>query len=101
MKIIYDWLEPQLVRDILVFLEFANFYWRFIQKFSRIAALLISILRTTTVHLIAKDPVDVSEKSTVDRVSDNKVDRAKVGTKAAKFKSHDKSKSKNLIQALA
>ena len=52
-------------------------------------------------YLIAKDPVNVNEKSTVDRVSDNKVDRAKIGTKIAKFKSYDKSKGKNLIQALA
>ena len=42
-----DWLEPKLVRNIQVFLGFANFYWQFIQGFSRITASLISILKTT------------------------------------------------------
>ena len=35
------------MRDIEVFLRFANFYRRFIQKFSRIAALLTSMLKTS------------------------------------------------------
>ncbi len=43
-----DWLEPQLVRDIQVFLRFANFYRRFIQGFSRLAAPLNSMLKTTS-----------------------------------------------------
>ncbi len=38
------WPKPQSVRDILVFLGFAKFYRRFIQNFSRIAALLTSML---------------------------------------------------------
>ena len=46
IKAVRDWLEPQSVRDIQVFLRFANFYRRFIQRFSRPAALLISILTT-------------------------------------------------------
>ena len=41
------WPEPKSIRDIQVFLGFANFYQRFIQGFSRIAALLISMLKTT------------------------------------------------------
>ncbi len=41
------WPEPQSVRDIQVFLGFANFYRRFIQNFSRIAVPLTSMLRTT------------------------------------------------------
>ncbi len=40
--------EPQSVRDIQVFLGFANFYRRFIRNFSRIAAPLTSMLRTTS-----------------------------------------------------
>ena len=35
-----------LIKDIQVFIGFANFYWRFIQGFSRIAAPLTSILKT-------------------------------------------------------
>ena len=34
-------------QDIQVFLGFANFYWRFIQGFSKIAAPLTSMLKTT------------------------------------------------------
>ena len=36
-----------LIRDIQVFLGFANFYWRFIQGFSRIIAPYNSLLKTT------------------------------------------------------
>ncbi len=47
IEVIKDLPELQLVRDIQVFLSFANFYKRFIKNFNRIAAPLISILRTT------------------------------------------------------
>ncbi len=42
-----NWLEPQSVRDIQVFLDFANFYRRFIKNISEIVALLTSIFQTT------------------------------------------------------
>ena len=35
---IVDWLEPQSIRDIQVFLRFCNFYRRFIEGYSRITA---------------------------------------------------------------
>ena len=38
--------EPKSVRDIQVFLRFANFYWQFIQGFSRIATPLTFMLKT-------------------------------------------------------
>ena len=47
IEVVKDWPEPKSVRDIQVFLGFANFYWRFIQGFSRIAAPLTSMLKTT------------------------------------------------------
>ena len=47
IEVVKKWPEPKSVQDIQVFLGFANFYRRFIQGFSRIAALLISILKTT------------------------------------------------------
>ena len=47
IEIIKDWPESKSVRDIQVFLGFANFYWRFIQGFSKIAAPLTSMLKTT------------------------------------------------------
>ena len=47
IEIVKDWPEPKSVRNIQVFLGFANFYQQFIQSFSRIAALLTSMLKTT------------------------------------------------------
>ena len=47
IKVVKDWPEPKSVRDIQVFLGFANFYRRFIQGFSKIAAPLTSMLKTT------------------------------------------------------
>ncbi len=47
IEAVKTWPEPQSVRDIQVFLGFVNFYRRFIQNFSRIAAPLTSMLRTT------------------------------------------------------
>ena len=47
IKVVKNWPEPKSVRDIQVFLGFANFYQRFIQGFSRIVTPLTSILKTT------------------------------------------------------
>ena len=47
IEAVKQWPEPQSVRDIQVFLRFANFYQRFIQGFSRIAAPLTSMLKTS------------------------------------------------------
>ncbi len=47
IEAVRDWPELQSVRDIQVFLGFANFYRRFIRNFSRIAVPLTSMLRTT------------------------------------------------------
>ncbi len=47
IKAVKTWPEPQPVRDIQVFLGFANFYRKFIRNFSRIVATLTLMLRTT------------------------------------------------------
>ena len=47
IKVVKKWPEPKSIWDIQVFLDFANFYWQFIQGFSRITAPLISMLKTT------------------------------------------------------
>ena len=47
IKVVKDWPEPKSVRNIKVFLGFANFYWQFIQGFNRIAAPLTSMLKIT------------------------------------------------------
>ena len=46
IKAVEQWPESKSVRDIQVFLGFANFYRQFIQEFSRIAALFTSMLKT-------------------------------------------------------
>ncbi len=51
-----DWPKPQSVRDIQVFLGFANFYRRFIQGLSRLAAPLTSMLKTISVVGPTKNP---------------------------------------------
>ena len=53
IKTVRDWPEPQSVRDIQVFLGFANFYKRFIKNFSRIAAPLTLILQTTDEEVLS------------------------------------------------
>ena len=45
IKAVKRWPKSQSIQDIQVFLGFANFYWRFIQVFSRIAAPLSSMLK--------------------------------------------------------
>ena len=47
IKVVKNWPKPTSVRDIQVFIDFANFYWRFIQGLSRITAPLTSMLKTT------------------------------------------------------
>ena len=47
IKVVRNWPEPKSVRDIQVFIDFANFYWRFIQGFNRIVVPLTSKLKTT------------------------------------------------------
>ncbi len=47
IKAVRDWPKLQSVRDIQMFLGFANFYKKFIKNFSRITTPLTSIFRTT------------------------------------------------------
>ena len=47
IKAVKNWSKLTLVRDIPVFIGFANFYQRFIQGFSKIAAPLTFLLKTT------------------------------------------------------
>ena len=46
-KVVKNWSKPTSVRDIQMFIGFINFYWRFIQDFSKIAAPLTLMLKTT------------------------------------------------------
>lgn len=60
IKAVKTWLKLTLVKNILVFLRFANFCQRFIKRFGKLAALLIYIVQTTnnrekTNHSIKND----------------------------------------------
>ena len=65
IEAVKNWLKPMSIRDIQVFIGFANFYQRFIQGFSRIVALLTFLLKT----------IGSSEKSTSKafRADDDKI----------------------------
>ena len=62
IDVVKKWLEPKLVQDIQVFINFVNFYQRFIKGFSSIAAPLTAMLKTNG-----------SSVASVSRVDDNKV----------------------------
>ena len=51
IEIFKAWPKLKSIKDIQVFLGFANLYWCFIQEFSKIAIPLTSILKTTTSSL--------------------------------------------------
>ena len=73
IEAVKSWPEPKSVRDIQVFIGFANFYRRFIQGFSKIAAPLTSMLKTS---LTVSTP---SQKSTMgyDETSNKKSSKSK------------------------
>ena len=68
IEVVKEWLKPKLVRDIQVFLGFANFYRRFIQGFNKIVAPLTSMLKTTVSSqvLIANKVLIINEVDVVE-----------------------------------
>ena len=82
-----NWPEPKSIRDIQVFLSFANFYQCFIQGFSKIAGPLTSMLGTTRLvenlsSLVAEN-IEVGSISGGDR-KDETVRRSPLTTKNLK-----------------
>ena len=61
IKVIKNWPEPKLVRDIQVFIGFAIFYQQFIRGFNKIAVPLTSMLKTTRLS-------DLSQRDNDDEV---------------------------------
>ncbi len=77
IKAVKNWPEPRSVRDIQVFIGFANFYRCFIQGFSRIAAPFTSMLKNS--------PSTVTKLGVAgDEVSGELGGEAKVAKKPAK-----------------
>ena len=98
IKAVKQWPEPKSIRDIQVFLGFANFHWRFIQGFSRIAAPFTSMLKTTgstgSVASLKETKSGVGGVSVVDMVGGGEV------TKPTKRKNLAKTtKSKILVKS--
>ena len=57
-EVVKEWPELKSIRDIQVFLGFSNFYWRFIQGFSKIVAPLTSMLKTTRSPDVSRPEVE-------------------------------------------
>lgn len=84
-------LEPKSVRDIQVFISFVDFYQRFIKGFTKIAALLTSMLKTIT----PSPPTDPANSDVVGGEGKN----AKNLSKAKNIKKLTKSKKLNFTKA--
>ena len=108
IEVVKKWPEPKSVRDIQVFLGFANFYRRFIQGFSKIAASLTSMLKTTVSSqvlvankVLAADEIDGIEggdesiKKCGKLSKTGKLSKSQKLSKSGKSKSEKTSKSQN------
>ena len=74
IKIVKNWPELKSVHDIQVFLGFVNFYQHFIQDFSKIAGLLISMLKTSSPIGLSTilQSIDVTDEDKVGESGGNK-----------------------------
>ena len=73
IQLVRNWSELKSVRDIQVFVGFANFYRRFIRGFSKIAASLTELIK-----------VNVQERSSSDRVVSNAQQNTRVAFERTK-----------------
>ena len=99
IEVVKEWPEPKLVRDIQVFLGFANFYWQFIQGFNKIAALLISMLKTTVLSqmLVANEVFATNEVGGIEG-DDKSIEKYGKSSKTRKlFKSQKSAKSRKKL----
>ena len=65
IEVVREWLEPKSIQDIQVFLGFANFYWQFMQGFSKIAAPLTLMLKTNGSSNVSRHEVGNSDGEVV------------------------------------
>ena len=71
------WPELKSIRDIQVFIGFANFYRRFIQGFSKIAASLTSMLKTSPQQAGVLPATAVDDSEVIENSGENKGKLAK------------------------
>ena len=45
LKVVRDWFKPQNTRDVRSFLDFANYYRRFVKNFARVVGSLTDLTR--------------------------------------------------------
>ena len=106
IEVVKEWPEPKSVRDIQVFLGFANFYRQFIQGFSKIAAPFTSMLKTTMSSqvLVADEVLAANEVDGVEGGDESiekcgKLSKTGKSSKSQKSKSEKMSKSWNLAKS--
>ena len=100
IRAVEQWPEPKLVRDIQVFLGFANFYWRFIQGFSCIVIPLTSMLKTTGSTGSAANPKETESEIGGDSVVGDSMVGGDEATNPTKRKNQAKTtKSKILVKS--
>ena len=82
IEAVKNWLKPKFVCDIQVFLGFANFYQCFIQSFSKIAGLLTSMLRTSSLTGLSTilQSIDVADEDEVGESDGNKTNLSNPST---------------------
>ena len=90
IDVVKKWPEPELIQDIQVFIDFANFYLCFIKGFSRIAAPLTAMLKTTRSSIALASRVDDNEVVGVGRAV-GRTDASKKLAKSKKMKSGNNS----------
>ena len=97
IEMVREWLEPKSIWDIQVFLGFANFYRQFIQGFSKIAAPLTSMLKTTRSPDVSRPEVGNGNSEVVGfGIGGGGEELAK---KSGKSKAQKTSKSQNLAKS--
>ena len=63
-----NWPKPKSIREIQVFHSFANFYWRFIQSFSKIAQPFTLIFKIRFITKLSKNLLSLINVAKVDKV---------------------------------
>ena len=101
IEAVKQWPKPLSIRDIQMFLGFANFYRRFIQEFSWIAAPLTSMLKTSITKSAGpkkgRDKVDGDSRAErgQNKIHRSRMDNVEVEVDEIGKKVRNLSKSKN------